>query len=89
MDFLLSALSWKICLLYLDDLIIFSKTFEEHVHNLGLVLTRLHEAGLKVAPKKCHFFQPQVNFLGHVVSLGTESPLTPQKVSRIGPDPKM
>ena len=68
MDFLLSGLSWKICLLYLDDVIVFSKTFEEHVHNLGLVLTRLHEAGLKVAPKKCHFFQPQVNFLGNVVS---------------------
>ena len=68
MDYLLSGLSWKICLLYLDDVIVFSKTFEEHVQNLGLVLTRLQEAGLKVAPKKCHFFQPEVHFLGHVVS---------------------
>ena len=46
--------------------IVFYETFEEHVQNLGLVSTR--EAGLKVAPKKCHFCQPEVHFLGHVVS---------------------
>ena len=68
MDYVLSGLRWKICLLYLDDVIVFSKTFEDHVDQLGQVLTRLSDAGLKVAPKKCHFFQSQVAFLGHIVS---------------------
>ena len=68
MDYVLSGLRWKICLLYLDDVIVFSITFEEHVDQLGQVLTRLSDAGLKVAPKKCHFFQSQVAFLGHIVS---------------------
>lgn len=68
MEHVLSGLQWKICLLYLDDIIIFSKTFEQHVEQLSQVLTRISEAGLKIAPKKCHFFQAQVNFLGHIVS---------------------
>ena len=90
MDSLLCGLSWKICLLYLDDVIVFSNTFEEHVHNLGLVLTGLHEAGLKVAQRNVTSFNPKLIFLA-ISFLGTESPLTPQKlsVSRIGPDPKM
>ena len=68
MDYVLSGLRWKVCLLYLDDIIVFSKTFEEHVEQLGMVLARLSQSGLKVAPKKCHFFRPSVVFLGHIVS---------------------
>ena len=68
MEHVLAGLQWKICLLYLDDIIIFSKTFEDHVEQLGQVLKRIGEAGLKVAPKKCHFFQSEVNFLGHIVT---------------------
>ena len=64
----LSGLSWKICLVYLDDIIIFSKTFEEHISNLDQVLQRLREANLKLSPKKCTLLQSQVTFLGHVVS---------------------
>ena len=67
MDFVLAGLKWRICLLYLDDVIVFSKTFEDHVQQLSLVLTRIGVADLKVAPKKCHFFQSEVVFLGHVV----------------------
>ena len=68
MEHVLSGLQWKICLLYLDDIIVFSKTFEEHVEQLSQVLTRIGNAGLKIAPKKLHFFQSHVTFLGHVVS---------------------
>lgn len=68
MDYVLAGLRWKICLLYLDDVIVFSKTFEDHVEQLSQVLSRISEAGLKVAPKKCHFFQSEVTFLGHIVS---------------------
>ena len=68
MEHVLSGLQWKICLLYLDDIIVFSKTFEEHLEKLSQVLSRIGKAGLKISPKKCHFFQHQVHFLGHVVS---------------------
>ena len=68
MEHVLSGLQWKVCLLYLDDIIVYSKTFEEYVERQSQVLTRLSEAGLKVASKKCHFFQAEVNFLGHIVS---------------------
>ncbi|MCG8034214.1 MAG: retroviral-like aspartic protease family protein, partial [Candidatus Thiodiazotropha taylori] len=67
-EHVLSNLHWKICLLYIDDIIVFSKTFEEHVERLNQVLARIKSANLKIAPKKCHFFQEKVTFLGHVVS---------------------
>ena len=68
MEHVLAGLQWTVCLLYLDDVIIFSKTFDEHLERLGKVLSRLSEASLKISPKKCHFFQSEVTFLGHVVS---------------------
>jgi transposase InsO family protein len=68
MECVLAGLQWEICLVYLDDIIVFADTFEEHVARLGQVLTKVHEAGLKVSAKKCHFFQEKVAFLGHIVS---------------------
>ena len=68
MDYVLSGLRWKVCLLYLDDIIVFSKTFEEHVEQLGVVLARLSQSNLRVSPKKCHFFRAEIVFLGHIVS---------------------
>lgn len=53
---------------FLDDLIIFSKTLEEHETRLMKVLNRLKEYGLKLSPEKCRFFQSSVRYLGHVVS---------------------
>ena len=58
----------KICIIYLDDIIIFAKDFEEHFERLDLVLTRLKECGLKLSAEKCFFMQKSVHFLGHVVS---------------------
>ena len=49
----LAGLSWKICLVYLDDIIVFSKTFDEHLVNLEKVFQRLREANLKLSPNKC------------------------------------
>jgi hypothetical protein len=53
----LSNLSWKIYLAYLDDIIILSKTFDEHIENLRHVFLRLEKANLKINPKKCTFLQ--------------------------------
>ena len=68
MELVLSGLHWEICLIYLDDIIVFSETFEEHVTRLQLVLRQLKQAGLNVTPKKYHLFQFQVEFLGYIVS---------------------
>ena len=46
----------KYCLLYLDDIVIFSKTYEDHIQRLEAVFQKLHQAGLKLSPSKCRFF---------------------------------
>ena len=55
-------------LLYLDDIIVFSATVEEHVTRLSKVFSRLREHGLKLKPSKCHLLWSSVKYLGHVVS---------------------
>ena len=62
MDCVLAGLQWATCLVYIDDIIIMGKTFEEHLHHLQQVLDRLKSAGLKIQPSKCHFLQHEVNF---------------------------
>ena len=53
---------------YLDDLVIYSKTIEEHIELLSEVFKRLREANLKVAPNKTHLLRDSIDCLGHVVS---------------------
>ena len=55
-------------LVYLDDLIVFGATLEEHEERLMKVLDRLEEVGLKVSLDKCQFCQPRVKYVGHIVS---------------------
>ena len=57
-----------ICGAYLDDVITYSKTFEEHVKNLEKVLQRSRERGVKLNPEKCHLFKKEVKYLGRMVS---------------------
>ena len=68
MESVLAGLQWSTCLVYLDDIIIFSTTFEEHLERLREVFSRLRDAGLKVKPQKCQLFRKVVPFLGHVIS---------------------
>ena len=68
MEDCLGDLHLTICFIFLDDLIIFSKTFEEHMERLAKVLQRLRECNLKLSPKKCFLFQEKVHYVGHVVS---------------------
>lgn len=70
LDILLANYLWKSCLVYLDDVIVFSNTFEEHVENLREVLIALQTAGLSLKLKKCTFFSKTVDYLGHVISPG-------------------
>ena len=56
------------CLIYLDDIIIFSDTLDAHLDRLGAVFQRLHTYNLKLKASKCEFFKKEVIYLGHVVS---------------------
>ena len=75
------GLQWSSCLVYIDDVIIIGRLFEEHLHHLQQVLDRLKLAGLKIQPSKCHFLQRKVNFL-HVVSNEGVLP-DPSKTSKV------
>jgi hypothetical protein len=68
MERILAGLHWKTCLIYLDDVIVFSQTFEEHVERLGEVFEKLSQSNLKLKPQKCNLFREEVGYLGHVVS---------------------
>ncbi|KAK6190484.1 hypothetical protein SNE40_002346 [Patella caerulea] len=82
MEECLGDLHLKICMIYLDDVIIFSDSYEQHLERLQLVFQRFEEWGLKLAPKKCKFFQTKVKYLGHVVS--SEGVHTdPEKVNKV------
>ena len=52
---------------YLDDIIIFSKTEEEHLQHLEEIFTRLCNFGLKMKKEKCNFFKKHIQYLGHLV----------------------
>jgi hypothetical protein len=65
MDNILADLRWESVIVYLDDVIIFSRSFEEHVRHLTLVLQKLSEAGATLKFSKCQFFRRSVDYLGH------------------------
>lgn len=68
MEQVLQGVSSKSCLKYLDDVIVHGRSFEDELEHLKEVLEKLKAAGLKLNPKKCHLFQRQVHYLGHVVN---------------------
>ena len=68
MSLVLRDLTYLICLSFIDDCLVIGRSFDEHLTNVETVLQRFEQANLRLKPKKCKFFQHQVNFLGHVVS---------------------
>ena len=64
MEQVLAGLHWSTCLLYIDNIILFSRTVQEHFQNLMGVFQRLKQAGLKLKPMKCHLFRNKVKYLG-------------------------
>ncbi len=67
MEQILTGLPLTVCLVYLDDILVPGRTFEQQIGNLRTVFMR-QEAKLKLAPKKCSLFREEVKFLGHIVS---------------------
>ena len=68
MDRALAGLAWNICLYYLDDIIVFSSTWAEHLERLRAVFERLRRANLKLGAHKCHLAAREVSFLGYRVT---------------------
>eukprot|EP00731_Ephydatia_muelleri_P031255 Em0022g769a len=64
----LAGLTYEQCLIYLDDIVVFSVTFDKHLERLKMVFHHLAEAGLKLKPNKCHFAKSEIRYLGHIVS---------------------
>ncbi|XP_036149749.1 uncharacterized protein LOC118647910 [Monomorium pharaonis] len=56
------------CLVYIDDIIVYGKTIEEHNKNLRILFERLRQVGLKLQPDKCEYLKPELEYLGHVIS---------------------
>jgi hypothetical protein len=82
MERVLDGLQWKILALYLNDIIVYAPTAEEHVRRLAVVLDRCRQAGLKLKAAKCELMKRSVHFLGHVVDAdGVQT--DPEKVDQV------
>ena len=68
MESCLGDLHLQYCIIYLDDIIVFSKTPGEHIKWLQSVFKKLDQAGLRLKPSKCEFFKKRVEYLGHIIS---------------------
>lgn len=82
MDNVLQGLQGKVCLVYMDDIIIFSTSLQEHISNIKLVFERLRQANLKVQLDKSEFLHKEVSFLGHVITPEGVKP-NPQKIHAV------
>ena len=82
MAHILSGYTGKFCHCFIDDIIVFSNTFEDHLEHLRLVLLRLKNAGIKLKPSKCVLAKEKVQYLGHTISPGEIRP-DPENVSKI------
>ncbi|UYV84707.1 K02A2.6-like, partial [Cordylochernes scorpioides] len=89
MDKILKGLKWTMALCYLDDIVVYSKSFNEHLHRLEIILQCLDKAELRLNPKKCLFGTKRIRVFGHLVdSKGIYT--DPEKIEAIAkfPTPK-
>ena len=70
MEAMLYGMLWKNCIVYIDDIIVYSNTFKEHIQHLREVLRRLKAANIVIKPSKCNLCQSEVEYLGHIVGNG-------------------
>ena len=71
LDVILARFKWKTCLIYLDDIIVFSRDVESHIDHVDQILSVLRHAGISLKIDKCDFFTKTVKYLGHIVRPGT------------------
>ena len=70
------------CVVYLDDILVFSKSIDEHYEHLDLVIDRLYRADLYANPKKCDFLQTEIEYLGFIVNQNRIS-MDPKRIQTI------
>ncbi|CAF0913458.1 unnamed protein product [Didymodactylos carnosus] len=68
MDIVLAGFKWQCCLVYIDDIVIFSPTFDQHLIDLNNVLHKIREAELTLKTSKCQFCRRELKYLGHLVT---------------------
>ena len=68
METILEPILNTFVMVYIDDIIVFSKNLEDHISHLEQVFTLLNEAGMKIKIQKCRFARNAVKYLGHIVS---------------------
>ena len=71
LDILLLPFKWLSCLVYLDNVIVFSETVEEHFAHLDAILSATKAAGISLKLSKCSFFTKTIKYLGHLIKPGT------------------
>jgi len=82
MDEVLGQYKWKFVLAFVDDLIVFLDTLEEHIGHLELIFQRLQDRGLKVHPDKMQLLQSKIHYLGFIIENGKVSP-NPEKLKAL------
>ena len=89
MDVVLSGLTWKNCLVYLDDIIVYSPNFSQHLKDIQELFDAMKTASLKFKLEKCKFASNRINYLGHIVSNNGIS-VDPSKIDAVKhfPTPK-
>lgn len=70
MDVILATVKWQFALVYIDDVLSFSPGPEEHIKQVEIVFKLIHQAGMTLKLKKCHFFTDAIDYLGHVITPG-------------------
>ena len=68
MQGILAPYLWIFCLVYIDDIVVYSKSYEDHIIHLDKVLGAIERAGITLSPTKCHMFYDSILLLGHKVS---------------------
>ena len=68
MNGVMSDFLFNFLLVYLDDLLIFSESFDDHLQHLEKVLKKICDTGLKLNLEKCQLLRPEVSYLGHTIS---------------------
>eukprot|EP01127_Copromyxa_protea_P008696 TRINITY_DN199_c1_g1_i12.p1 TRINITY_DN199_c1_g1~~TRINITY_DN199_c1_g1_i12.p1 ORF type:complete len:782 (+),score=83.41 TRINITY_DN199_c1_g1_i12:1258-3603(+) len=82
MDQTLRDLLWKVCLVFVDDIVVWGKDVDDHIQNLSMVFDALDRDGFTLKLSKCRFFMKEIRYLGHVISEGTIK-MDPDKVKAI------
>lgn len=82
MDHILRGYINKFCMVYLDDIIIFSSSLQEHIYHCKLIFRRLQQFNMKIQLDKCEFFRKEVAYLGHVITPDGVRP-NPDKIKAI------